>query len=150
MKTIGALVAGRTDLYFLTPDQTIRDAARYMTERRVGAISVIEDTRLVGVLSERDIMARAVAAGLDLDRTRVADVMTRDIVVGKADDSHEDGLRKMKQAGCRHLPVIQGDRLMGMVSQRDLLEVDLTEKDEEIRWLNAYIHFIPPIRKGTS
>ena len=150
MKTIGALVAGRTDLYFLTPDQTIREAARYMTERRVGAISVIEDTRLVGVLSERDIMARAVAAGLDLDRTRVADVMTRDIVVGKADDSHEDGLRKMKQAGCRHLPVIQGDRLMGMVSQRDLLEVDLTEKDEEIRWLNAYIHFIPPIRKGTS
>ena len=150
MKTIGALVTGRTELYFLTPDQTVREAARYMSERRVGAISVIEGTRLVGVLSERDIMARVVAAGLDLDRTRVSDVMTRDIVVGKSDDSHEDGLRKMKQAGCRHLPVIDGDRLMGMVSQRDLLQVDLTEKDEEIRWLNAYIHFIPPIRKGTS
>jgi len=150
MKTIGALVTGRTDLYYLTPDQTVREAARYMTERRVGAVSVLEGTRLVGVLSERDIMARVVAAGLDLDQTRVGDVMTKDIVVGKADDSHEDGLRKMKQAGCRHLPVIQGDQLMGMVSQRDLLQVDLTEKDEEIRWLNAYIHFIPPARKGTS
>jgi CBS domain-containing protein len=150
MKTIGALVAGRTELYQIAPDQTVREAARYMTERRVGAVSVIEGTRLVGVLSERDIMARVVAAGLDLDRTRVADVMTRDIVVSQATESHEEGLRKMKQAGCRHLPVIQGDRLMGMISQRDLLQVDLTEKDEEIRWLNAYIHFIPPVRKGTS
>jgi CBS domain-containing protein len=150
MKTIGALVADRTELYQIAPDQSVREAARYMTERRVGAVSVIEGTHLVGVLSERDIMARVVAAGLDLDRTRVADVMTRDIVVSQATDSHEDGLRKMKQAGCRHLPVIQGDRLMGMISQRDLLQVDLTEKDEEIRWLNAYIHFIPPIRKGTS
>ena len=150
MKTIGALVAGRDALYSLAPQQSVREAARYMTERRVGAVCVLDGSRLVGVLSERDIMARVVAAGLDLDRTRVADVMTRHIVEGKADDSHEDGLRKMKQAGCRHLPVIQGDRLMGMVSQRDLLQVDLSEKDEEIRWLNAYIHFIPPVREGTS
>lgn len=150
MKTIGALVAGRTELYHVEAGQSVREAARYMTERRVGAVSVLESTRLVGVISERDIMARVVAAGLDLDRTKVGDVMTRDIVVGQADESHEDGLRKMKQAGCRHLPVIQGEHLMGMISQRDLLQVDLTEKDEEIRWLNAYIHFIPPVRKGTS
>jgi CBS domain-containing protein len=150
MKTIGVLVAGRAELYHLGADQSVRDAARYMTERRVGAVSVLEGTRLVGVLSERDIMARVVAAGLDLDRTKVGDVMTRDLVVGEATDSHEDGLRKMKQAGCRHLPVVQGGSLVGMVSQRDLLQVDLTEKDEEIRWLNAYIHFIPPVRKGTS
>jgi CBS domain-containing protein len=150
MKTIGVLVAGRAELYHLGADQSVRDAARYMTERRVGAVSVLEGTRLVGVLSERDIMARVVAAGLDLDRTKVGDVMTRDLVVGEATDSHEDGLRKMKQAGCRHLPVVEGENLVGMVSQRDLLQVDLTEKDEEIRWLNAYIHFIPPVRKGTS
>jgi CBS domain-containing protein len=150
MKTMGALVAGRTELYHVVADLSVRDAARYMAERRVGAVSVLDGTRLVGVLSERDIMARVVAAGRDLDRTKVGDVMTTDIVVSQADESHEDALRKMKQAGCRHLPVIQGDQLMGMVSQRDLLQVDLTEKDEEIRWLNAYIHFIPPVRKGTS
>jgi CBS domain-containing protein len=150
MKTIGALVAGRTELYHVNSTQSVREAARYMSERRVGAVSVLDGMRLVGVISERDIMARVVAAGLDLDRTKVGDVMTKDIVVSQADESHEDGLRKMKQAGCRHLPVIQGDQLMGMISQRDLLQVDLTEKDEEIRWLNAYIHFIPPVRKGTS
>jgi CBS domain-containing protein len=76
--------------------------------------------------------------------------MTRDLVVADAADSHEEGLRKMKQAGCRHLPVVDSGRLLGMVAQRDLLQVDLTAKDEEIRWLNAYIHFIPPAREGTS
>jgi CBS domain-containing protein len=149
MKTIGGLVAGR-ETFHVRSEQSVRDAARYMTDRRVGAVSVLEGTRLVGVLSERDVMARVVARQLDPDRTRVGDVMTKDLVVAQWDESHEEGLRKMKQAGCRHLPVVEGDRLVGMVSQRDLLQIDLSEKDEEIRWLNAYIHFIPPVREGTS
>jgi len=150
MKTIGDLVAGRDELFRLTPQQSVRLAARYMTEHRVGAVCVLDGSRLVGVISERDIMGRAVAPGLDLDRTTVGEVMTRDLVVAQIGDSHEDGLRRMKQAGCRHLPVVDGDKLVGMVAQRDLLQVDLSEKDEEIRWLNAYIHFIPPVREGTS
>lgn len=149
MKSIGKVAAGR-EIYFLRTDQTVREASRYMTERRVGAVAVLEGSRLVGILSERDVMGRVVARGLDPDQTTVADVMTRDLVVGEMADSHDDGLRKMKQAGCRHLPVVDGDRLVGMVSQRDLLQIDLSQKDEEIRWLNAYIHFIPPGREGTS
>jgi CBS domain-containing protein len=149
VKTIGDLVADR-EVFHLQGGQTVREAARYMTERRVGAVSVLDGSRLVGVLSERDVMGRVVARGLDPDRTPVAEVMTRDLVVADGADSHEEGLRKMKQAGCRHLPVVQGDRLVGMVSQRDLLQVDLTQKDEEIRWLNAYIHLLPPVREGTS
>jgi CBS domain-containing protein len=149
MKTIGGLVAGR-EIFHVRSDQSVRDAARYMTDRRVGAVSVLDGTRLVGILSERDVMGRVVARQLDPDRTQVAEVMTKDLVVAQGDESHEEGLRRMKQAGCRHLPVVDGDRLVGMVSQRDLLQIDLSEKDEEIRWLNAYIHFIPPVREGTS
>jgi CBS domain-containing protein len=111
---------------------------------------VLEGDRLAGIVSERDIMGRVVAAGLDLDRTPVRDVMTRDLVVAHTTDTYEDGLRMMKQAGCRHLPVVEADHLVGMISQRDLLQIDLSEKDDEIRWLNAYIHFIPPVREGTS
>ena len=143
MKTIGAVVTGR-DIYHLSVDHTIRDASRYMSDKRVGAVVVIEADRLVGVLSERDIMGRVVARGLDPDQARVGEVMTREIVVATAEESLDDGLRKMKQAGCRHLPVVVGDRYVGMVSLRDLLQVDITEKDEEIRWLNAYIHYVPP------
>jgi len=149
MKTIGPLVSGR-ETYFVRADQTIRAVARYMAERRVGAVSVLEGDRLIGIVSERDIMTRVVAKGLDPDATHAGEIMTRGLVVASASESHEDGLRKMKQAGCRHLPVVEGDRLIGMVSQRDLLQVDLTEKDEEIRWLNAYIHYVPPGREGTS
>jgi len=143
MKTVGALVAGR-EVYHARVEQTVREAARYMSERRVGAVAVLEGDRLSGVLSERDIMSRVVARGLDPDAVKVGEVMTRDLVVASASDSNEDGVRKMKQAGCRHLPVIQGDRFLGMVSLRDLLQVDLSEKDEEIRLLNAYIHYVPP------
>ena len=150
MKTMGAVVAGR-EVYHVRVEQSVREAARYMTERRVGAVAVLESkNRLAGILSERDLMGRVIAKGLDPDATRVADVMTRDLVVAHAGESHEDGVRKMKQVGCRHLPVVDGDRLVGMVSLRDLMQVDLSEKDDEIRWLNAYIHFIPPGREGTS
>ncbi|HET7291195.1 MAG TPA: CBS domain-containing protein [Vicinamibacteria bacterium] len=143
MKTIGAVVKGR-EVFFLRGEQTVREASRYMTERRVGAAAVLEGTRLAGVLSERDIMGRVVAKGLDPDATKVGDVMTKELIVAEITESHEDGVRKMKQAGCRHLPVVDGGQLVGMVSLRDLLQVDLTEKDEEIRWLNAYIHYTPP------
>jgi CBS domain-containing protein len=149
MSTILSLVEGR-ETFFVTVEQTARQVARYMTERRVGAVCVLEGTRLVGVVSERDIMSRVVAREVDPDKVQVKDVMTRDLVVAEAGDTHEDGLRKMKQAGCRHLPVVQDGRLAGMVSQRDLLQIDLTAKDEEIRWLNAYIHLVPPVREGTS
>jgi CBS domain-containing protein len=149
MKTIGGLVSGR-EIFHVRSEDSVREAARYMTGRRVGAVSVLEGTRLVGILSERDVMGRVVAVPLDPDLTRVAEVMTRDLVVAQAGDSLEDGVRKMKQAGCRHLPVVDGERLLGMVSLRDLLQIDLSAKDEEIRWLNAYIHYIPPVREGTS
>ena len=149
MSTIFSLVSGR-ETYFVTVGQTVRAVARYMTDRRVGAVCVLDDTRLVGVLSERDIMSRVVARNLDPDQVTAAEAMTRDLVVAEAGDSHEEALRKMKQAGCRHLPVVKEGRLVGMVAQRDLLQIDLTAKDEEIRWLNAYIHLLPPVREGTS
>ncbi len=149
MKTIGAVVAGR-EVYHLRSDHTIREASRYMTEKRVGAVAVLEGTRLAGILSERDVMSRVVAKGLDPDTLEVGAVMTKELVVAEGGESHDDGLRKMKQAGCRHLPVVVAGELVGMVSQRDLLQVDLSEKDEEIRWLNAYIHYTPPGPEGTS
>jgi CBS domain-containing protein len=99
--------------------------------------------RLVGILSERDIMNRVVAAGLDPDGTRVVEVMTREVLVTGPNASYAEGLREMREAACRHLPVVDGERFVGMVAQRDLLQIDLDEKSEEIRWLNAYIHDVP-------
>lgn len=144
---VRSIVSGR-ETYFVGVEQTVRDVAQYMSDRHVGAVAVVDGPRLAGIVSERDIMSRVVALGLVPDRTKVGDIMTRELLVAGPEESYDDALRKMQRAGCRHLPVVEGDRLLGMISQRDLMQVDLTAKDEEIRWLNAYIHFIPPGQEG--
>jgi len=144
--SIKSIVSGR-EPYFVSSVDTVRHVAQYMSDRRIGAVVVLEGQRVAGIVSERDIMSKVVAKGLDPAGTKVSAVMSRELLVASPEDSYEDAARKMRQAGIRHLPVVEGDRLLGMVSQRDLLQVDLSAKDEEIRWLNAYIHFIPP---GTS
>jgi CBS domain-containing protein len=144
---VRTVVADR-ETYHVSADSSVRDVAQYMSDRRIGAVAVLDGQRVAGIVSERDIMSRVVAKGLSPERTRVSEVMTKELLVVGPNESSEDALRKMRQAGCRHLPVVDGDRLIGMISQRDLTQVDLTAKDEEIRWLNAYIHFIPPGQEG--
>ena len=141
--SLRSVVVGR-ETYFVSSTDNIRQVAQYMSDRRVGAVAVLEGQRVCGIVSERDIMSKVVAKGLDTAKTRVSEVMTRELVVATPEDSYEDAARKMRQAGIRHLPVVEGDRLIGMISQRDLVQVDLSAKDDEIRWLNEYIHFTPP------
>jgi CBS domain-containing protein len=105
---------------------------------------VVEENRLVGVFSERDVITRIIAKGLDPAKTKVGDVMTTKIVVANADESYESCLKKMQQAHCRHLPVVSDDRLIGFVSLRDLLMMDLDEKERNLEYLQSYIYTVPP------
>ena len=88
MKTIGALMGDR-EMYHVAADMTVREVAAYMTERRVGAVAVLDGTRLAGIVSERDIMGRVVARSANPDETRVGDVMTRELVVAHAGGSED-------------------------------------------------------------
>ncbi|MFQ5663442.1 MAG: CBS domain-containing protein [Terriglobia bacterium] len=132
------------ELYFIRPDRSVADAARYMTERNVGAVCVLDKDRLVGVLSERDMMKRVIAPNRDAQTTRVAEVMTAKPVVVEAQETCEKCLKVMKRAGIRHLPVVEGDRLLGLLSLRDLLQVDLSEKVDQLKLMEDYIHYVPP------
>jgi len=130
---------------------TVQAAVEYMAQRNIGAISVMEGLRLAGIFSERDVINRVIAPGLDPRRTFVDQVMTKDIVVADANDSYETCLKKMKQANCRHLPIVDGDRLLGIISLRDLLQVDITEKDANIEFLHDYMfHLSPGAERRTS
>jgi len=71
-------------------------------------------------------------------------VMTRELVSADADETYENCLRKMKQLNVRHLPIVRAGELLGLVSLRDLLMVDLDEKDHELKMMTAYIHYVPP------
>jgi CBS domain-containing protein len=143
MKTIGEIVRGR-ELYSVRPDSTVLEAAELMAERNVGAVAVLERNRLVGVLSERDVLRRVVVQKLAPAETRVEDVMTRDLVVADVSDTYQVGVARMHQAKTRHLLVVSGDRFCGVVSLRDLLEVEVDERDHELKLMSEYIYDLPP------
>jgi CBS domain-containing protein len=146
MKNIRPLVEGKI-VHTVPPDTSVLDVARFMSEKRVGAIVILEGDRPVGVFSERDLMERVVIRGRSPAEIRVKEVMTRDILTGSPDDSYIDCMKKMQSRGCRHLPIVEGGRVVAMLSLRDLLKVEIDEKEEEIKWMNAYIHGVPPDRK---
>jgi CBS domain-containing protein len=143
MRRIGEIVHGR-QLLLVQDDITVHEAARFMSEKKVGAVPVLSGDRLVGVFSERDLMTRVVVPGLDPRATSVRDVMTRDLVVAAPDDTPEACEVKMAARGCRHLPVVESGRLLGFLSLRDLLRCDLEEKTEELAMMNHYVQYIPP------
>lgn len=130
-------------LFTIDKDASVQMAAEYMAKSNIGALPVVEAERLVGVFSERDVINRVVVRNLVPAQTRVGDVMTTNIVVAESDETYEDCLKKMKQANCRHLPVVEGETLIGFISLRDLLQVDIHEKDDKIEFLNHYMFHVP-------
>ena len=128
------------ELHTITADQTVLEAAREMVAHNIGAIPVLRDGELVGIFSERDIMKRVVAEGRDPARTRVSEVMTANPLTVDVRESIEHCMVLMKEHGFRHLPICDGKKLKAIVSLRDILLRDLTEKDEEVRMMRAYIH----------
>lgn len=142
MSSIKPLFEGRS-MYVVEKDATVQAAAEYMARNNIGAVPVMEGTRLVGIFSERDVINRVVAKNLSPTLTKVSDVMTTNIIVADVDETHEDCLKKMKQANCRHLPIVDGQTLVGMISLRDLLDVDIHEKDDAIHFLTDYMFHVP-------
>ncbi len=118
-------------------------AARVMETHNVGIVAVLEGSRLVGVFSERDVVRRVVNRGRDPETTPVEAVMTREIVVAAADDDYQSAMRKIDHANIRHLPIVEGDRLVSMLSIRDLMRVDMARMSEEIAYLHEYLYQVP-------
>jgi CBS domain-containing protein len=131
------------DTYRATVEQSVLEVARAMVERNIGAVPVLRDGLLVGVFSERDLMRRVVVEGRDPARTSVGEVMTEDPLTVAPQEDMETCRFLMRRHGFRHLPICEGKQLRGMVSMRDIILHDLSERDEEVRMMRAYIHSIP-------
>ena len=142
MKPIRPLVEHR-DIVFVNPATSVADAARLMTSRQVGAVPVIDGERVAGIFTERDVMGRVVAEGVDPLATPVSAVMSTTLVIADIGESHDVCMRRMQQARVRHLLVLNEGRLAGILSLRDLLALELDEREEAITLLNAYVHYIP-------
>lgn len=152
MKPIRPLVENR-DVAVVDVATSVAQAARLMSEREVGAVPVVEGDRVAGIFTERDVLSRVVAAGVDPASTPVGGVMSTNLVVADIGEHHDVCLRRMQQSRVRHLLVLRDGRLAGILSMRDLLALEIDERDEAINLLNAYVHYIPadlaPTRTGS-
>ena len=132
MTTLRQLVKDRR-LYSVKDSNTVLEAARYMMEYNIGAVPVLRDGDLAGILSERDIMNRVVAVGRTPGTTAVSEVMTPNPRAVAADETIDECLFIMREFGFRHLPVVDGKDLKGVVSLRDVLMHQSAELQREAR-----------------
>lgn len=125
------------DVYWISPNDTVRQAVRYMCERKTGAVALKEDDQVVGVFSERDVLHRVVNQGLDPETTLVRDVMSSSLFYIHVDDEIRMAKAMMFRNRVRHLVVVgKGDQYRGLVSMRDLVEADMADSKELIQKLN--------------
>ena len=132
MTTLRDLVKGRK-VYAVESTRTVLEAARYMMEHNVGAVPVLRNGELAGILSERDIMNRVVAVGRTPGTTAASEVMTAHPRSVSADESIEECLFIMREFGFRHLPIVDGKQLKGLVSLRDVLMHQAAEIERQTR-----------------
>jgi CBS domain-containing protein len=130
-------------IFAMQQSAPVAEAASIMEANNVGIVAVLHGERLVGVLSERDIVRRVVNRGQDPLRTAVGEVMTRNLVVATPDEDYETAMRMMDSANIRHLPIVDGDRMVSMLSIRDLMRVDMARMTQEIRYLQEYLYQVP-------
>jgi CBS domain-containing protein len=133
------------DTYGAEANQTVFEVVKAMVSRNIGAVPVLHGGKLIGIFSERDLMGRVVAEGLDPLATRIEQVMTKDPLTVSPTESVENCMGLMRRHGFRHLPICDGQRLVAVVSLRDVLLHDLTEKDHEVRMMRAYIQASPEV-----
>jgi CBS domain-containing protein len=126
--------------YSMKATATVHEAAEFMASRNVGAVCVVDDTgKLLGVFSERDVLRRVVIQQRDPRAVRVGDVTSELRAVIRCDETPHQALERMELIGTRHLPVVDGERWVGMLSMRDLMRVELSEQGDEIKLLHEYI-----------
>ncbi len=136
MKTVGELLQAKGhDTWSIAPDATVHEALELMAEKDVGALMVIDAGKLVGIISERDYARKIVLKGRFSKETPVREIMTEKVIYVGADDTIEACMVLMAEMRLRHLPVFDGDRLIGVISIGDVGKVIIAEQKLKIEEL---------------
>jgi CBS domain-containing protein len=126
-------------VYSIDPLASVMRAVETMNDKRVGALLILADNAPIGIFTERDILVRVLAEGRDPATTRVAEAMTSDLVVVASSTTVEEAMAICTQKRCRHLPVMDGDEVLGLVSSGDLTQWVAQRQSTEIEDLIRYI-----------
>jgi CBS domain-containing protein len=128
------------DVATTTPTVTVLEATRLMNTRHVGALLVVEGGSVVGIFTERDVLTRVVAAGREPGSTKVEDVMSTPVAYCTLDTPLDDCRAIFTDKHIRHLAVMNGDQLAGIITSGDILAFEVTSHEQTIRYLQEYIH----------
>ena len=141
MKTLKQLLEAKgRDVYSIAPDALVFDALKLMADKGVGALIVMEGGRIAGILSERDYARKVILHGKSSHDIQVRDIMTSKIITVHPGQTVEECMALMTEKRIRHLPVTEGERLIGVLSIGDLVKEVIAEQQQTIKQLESYIH----------
>ena len=133
MATLSELLGKTPRVVQVSPDSTVREAAKAMAEANVGCAAILDGQELVGLFTERDVLKRVLLMDLITDEVKVAEVMTKEIITGDLEMTSRDARRLLKEHHIRHLPVVDADgKLNGVLSIRDLVLDEVQEMRDYI------------------
>ena len=138
---IGAILSQKSDeIFSVSPETTVHDAVAMMDEKNVGALLVMKGDKLVGMLSERDYTRKVMLRGKKSADTKVAEIMSTNLTVTHPNEGVEECLRVMTDKRFRHLPVLDGEKVVGVISIGDLVKHVISCQSAAITHLENYIH----------
>ncbi len=141
MKTLRQLLQGKAHgILSVAPDARLYDALQVMADKNVGALLVMDGGQLIGIITERDYARKVILRGKSSLDTPVREIMTDKVQTVKSDQTVEECMALMTDKRFRHLPVMEGNKLVGVVSIGDLVKEVISEQEQTIRQLESYIH----------
>jgi len=141
MKTVKQLLQGKPGgLFTIGPDARVLEALRLMAEKNVGALPVVENGELAGIVSERDYARKVILHGKSSHDTPVREIMTEGAICVQPGNTIEECMALMTDRHIRHLPVIENSKLLGILSIGDLVKETIAEQQLTIKQLESYIH----------
>ena len=140
MKLVKHLLAAKgSDIISIQPDASVLDAIKLMAEKGIGSLVVTQGEELRGIVTERDYARKVIIKGRASDTTAIVEIMTADVVTASSDQTVNQCMKIMTEKKCRHLPVVDDGRLVGMISIGDLVQAIIADQAEEIEQLEHYI-----------
>jgi CBS domain-containing protein len=137
--TVRRMLSGKGDVYAVGPGDTIYDALRLMADRNIGAVLVLSDQKIEGIFSERDYARKVVLLGKASKETPVREIMTADVISVDPDWTAEQCMALMTEKRVRHLPVVENERVVGVISIGDVVRTIVDEHRFTIKSLEGYI-----------
>jgi len=138
--TLGIILARKgSAVWSISPDATVFEAIQLMDDKNVGALPVLDNSRLIGIISERDYTRKVILKGLSSKDTPVRDIMAREVLTASPSDSTADCIRIMTEKRVRHLPVLLGTKMIGIVSLRDVMKWLISAQAEEFERIERYV-----------